>query len=159
MSDVQEKSMGIKNVIQREFTSGSKFKNDDTLLARITPCLENGKTAFVNCLDDNEVAFGSTEFIVMRAKENISPYWIYCLARDEYFRSHAISSMVGSSGRQRVHSDYLKEFTIPKIDFEIMRKFHRMADPVFNSVKLKTIENNNLLKMKDLLLSKLATVN
>lgn len=112
MADLQETSMSIKNIIKRPFTNGSKFKNNDTLLARITPCLENGKTAFVKGLSDKEIAFGSTEFIVMRAKKEISPYWVYCLAREENFRAYAISSMIGSSGRQRVHSDYLKDYEV-----------------------------------------------
>ncbi|MEM5632053.1 hypothetical protein AAHH69_23485 [Bacillus toyonensis] len=128
------------------------------MLARITPCLENGKTAFVDILDDNEIAAGSTEFIVMRAKENISPYWVYCLARDEYFRSYAISSMVGSSGRQRVHEKYLGEFILPKINLEAMNDFHKKVRPIFKLVKLKSKENNKLLTIKNILLSKLATM-
>lgn len=56
----------------KAFNGGAKFRNGDTLLAKITPCLENGKTAFVDILDDGEVAFGSTEFIVLRAKWNQS---------------------------------------------------------------------------------------
>lgn len=158
MADVQEDSLSIKNVATRPFTSGSKFQNGDTLLARITPCLENGKTAYVDCLDDAEVAFGSTEFIVMRAKNRISPFWIYCLARDEQFRTYAISSMVGSSGRQRVHSDYLNEFEIPVIDFEVMERFHKTVKPLFQSIKEKSRENHLLTVMKQTLLSKMATV-
>ena len=59
MADVQEDKMSLKNIIKRPFTSGSKFKNNDTLLARITPCLENGKTAYVTGLNKNEIAFYS----------------------------------------------------------------------------------------------------
>lgn len=82
------------------FKGGSKFKNGDTLLARITPCLENGKTAFVDFLENNEIAFGSTEFIVLREKENIrDKHFLYYLARSEKFRETAIKSMTGSSGR------------------------------------------------------------
>lgn len=155
MADLQETSLSIKNVIQREFTAGSKFKNEDTLLARITPCLENGKTAFVNCLSDKEIAYGSTEFIVMRAKHGVSPYWVYCLAKDENFRSYAISSMVGSSGRQRVHSDYLKLFTVPKITEDQMVEFHDKASVLFNKVKQVSEETKLLLSFLDVLLSKL----
>jgi type I restriction enzyme S subunit len=158
MADLQENSLCIKNIIEREFSAGSKFKNEDTLLARITPCLENGKTGFVNNLKDQEIAFGSTEFIVMRAKKGISPFWVYCLAKDENFRLHAISSMVGSSGRQRVHSDYLKEYELPKIDFQIMKSFNEIVNPVFKKIKLKNIEKNLLLTMNDLLLSKMTKV-
>jgi len=70
---------------------GPKFKNGDTLLAKITPCLENGKTAFVDILDENEIAFGSSEFIVLRAIKNISDAnYIYYLARSPKFRNRAI---------------------------------------------------------------------
>lgn len=157
MADVQEDKMSLKNIIKRPFTSGSKFKNNDTLLARITPCLENGKTAFVTGLNKNEIAFGSTEFIVMRAKKEISPYWVYCLAREENFRSYAISSMVGSSGRQRVHSDYLKEYEI-LIDLEKMVNFHITVKPIFEMIDLKAKENKNLEIMRKTLLSKIATI-
>ncbi len=101
-----------------DFKSGAKFRNGDTLLARITPCLENGKTAFVDILNNGEVAFGSTEFIVLREKKNISDNnFIYYLATSEDFRDTAIQLMTGSSGRQRVETDALKEkiFTLPQL--------------------------------------------
>lgn len=91
MSNLSTDSMCITHFTERIYTSGSKFQNGDTLLARITPCLENGKTGFVNILKGNEVAYGSTEFIVMRGKEGVSPYWVYCLSKDSNFRSYAIS--------------------------------------------------------------------
>ena len=96
------------------YFGGSKFRNDDTIMARITPCLENGKTAFVSCLKDNEVAFGSTEYIVLRAKQCISlPHFIYYLCISKLIREPAIKSMVGSSGRQRVQQTVLEELEIP----------------------------------------------
>jgi type I restriction enzyme S subunit len=152
MADLQEDKLSIRSVIKRPFTSGSKFMNMDTLLARITPCLENGKTAFVDCLEDDEIAYGSTEFIVMRAKPGISPYWVYCLARNDRFRSYAISSMVGSSGRQRVHSDYLKEYILPNFNRDLIDRFHELAEPIFNHIKQKSIENQKLIQFKELLL-------
>lgn len=88
-------------------------------MARITPCLENGKTAFVDKLQDGEVAFGSTEFIVMRARPGISdPQFVYYLAISPFFRDVAIKSMVGSSGRQRVQQSVLNglELTVPPLD-------------------------------------------
>lgn len=157
MADLQEDSMSLKNIIKRPYTSGSKFKNNDVLLARITPCLENGKTAFVRGLGDKEIAFGSTEFIVMQSKNKVSPYWIYCLARDKDFRAYAISSMVGSSGRQRVHSDYLKEYEI-SINEDKLQDFHNIAQPIFDTVYLKSKENQKLLNLKEILLSKISTI-
>ncbi|EMK3350323.1 restriction endonuclease subunit S [Vibrio parahaemolyticus] len=156
MANVAENSMTIGNPIVRPFTAGSKFKNNDTLLARITPCLENGKTAFINVLGEDEIAYGSTEFIVMRSKGEISPFWIYCLAKNENFRSYAISSMVGSSGRQRVHSDYLKEYRVDTNGLEAMSDFHRLAAPMFKYIANKHQENHKLQKLRELLLQKVA---
>lgn len=158
MNDLSTSSMGIKGVVKRPFIGGAKFQNYDTLLARITPCLENGKTAFVDVLEVNEIAGGSTEFIVMRAKKDVSPYWVYCLARDEKFREFAISSMVGSSGRQRVHESYLKEFLLKEIDFEIMRKFDKVMKPVFEMIKLRYKENSQLDLIKQLLFARMTKV-
>lgn len=103
----------ITNYELSEFTGGSKFRNGDTLLARITPCLENGKTAYVDILSNSEVAFGTTEFIVMRNKENITDdKFIYYLAISPDFRDKAIKSMTGTSGRQRVQQDVLQSYKI-----------------------------------------------
>jgi type I restriction enzyme S subunit len=158
MADLSTDGMCVSNFIKRQFTAGSKFQNNDTLLARITPCLENGKTAFVDFLNENEIAFGSTEFIVMRAKKNVSPYWVYCLARDEEFRSYAISSMVGSSGRQRVHENYLKNYLLKGLDYNEITRFHKLATPIFQMIKIKNSESQKLLTTTNLLLSKLATI-
>lgn len=96
------------------YNGGSKFRNDDTIMARITPCLENGKTAFVNFLENNEVAFGSTEFIVARAKEDVSlPLFVYYLLCSNPVRDVAILSMTGSSGRERVQQFMLDNYEIP----------------------------------------------
>lgn len=102
-----------------EFNGGSKFCNGDTIMARITPCLENGKTAFVDGLEADEIAFGSTEFIVMRARNGISdPQFVYYLTTSPMFRNIAIKSMVGSSGRQRVQQSVLDELelNVPSLD-------------------------------------------
>ena len=96
-----------------EFRGGTKFRNGDTLMARITPSLENGKTSKVNLLDKDEVGFGSTEFIVVRAKENISDEnFVYYLMIAPNIREVAIKSMVGTSGRQRVQLDVVKNHEI-----------------------------------------------
>lgn len=101
-----------------EYKGGVKFKNGDTIIARITPSLENGKTAFIDILEDNEIGFGSTEFIVLREKEGLSDKnFLYYLALSPDFRETAILSMTGSSGRQRVQTDVVKEhlFNIPSL--------------------------------------------
>ena len=98
-----------------KFKGGSKFRNGDTLFARITPCLENGKIAQVSFLDNKEIGFGSTEFIVLREKENITLNdYIYYLFITDKIKNIAIKSMTGTSGRQRVQEDVLK-YTIVKL--------------------------------------------
>lgn len=158
MSRLRVDSMVIEGYEEKEFNGGSKFNNLDTLLARITPCLENGKTAFVNCLNKDEIGTGSTEFIVMRAKKDISPYWVYCVARDKEFRKYAISSMVGSSGRQRVHEDYLKTYKLNKIDAESMKNFHDRVEGLFKFIKIKSLEINKLYNIKEILLSRITVM-
>lgn len=119
MEKLQPFTKKIPTAEQAEFAGGSKFCNGDTIMARITPCLENGKTAFVDILADEEVAFGSTEFIVMRARAGVSdPQFIYYLATSPAFRNVAIKSMVGSSGRQRVQQGVLDELelTVPPLE-------------------------------------------
>lgn len=91
---------------QEAFNGGMKFRNGDTLIARITPCLENGKTAYIDTLKDDEVGFGSTEYIVLREISKISDkQFLYYFSRSNVFRDVAIASMTGSSGRQRVQTD------------------------------------------------------
>jgi type I restriction enzyme S subunit len=99
-------------VVERPYTSGTRFMNGDTLLARITPCLENGKTAFVDFLAPNEVGWGSMEFIVLRPKPPLPAEFGYCLARDPDFREFAIQSMTGTSGRQRVQPEALARYLL-----------------------------------------------
>lgn len=155
MADVPESGMSVSGFINREFSSGSKFQKHNTLLARITPCLENGKTAFVNFLDDGEIAFGSTEFIVMRAKEGVSPYFVYALARNNDFRQFAIMSMTGTSGRQRVQTDRLIDYEMPKISDKEMEQFHNTVKPLFEKIEQNREESIHLTELRDLLLPKL----
>ena len=107
-----------RNVVSSTFETfkgGSKFRNGDTIMARITPCLENGKTAYISTLNENEVAFGSTEFIVARAKKDVSlPLFVYYLLCSKNVREHAILSMTGSSGRERVQQYMLDNLEIPE---------------------------------------------
>ena len=155
MSDLPQQGSSIKNHVLREFTSGSKFQQLDTLLARITPCLENGKSALVDFLNNDEIAFGSTEFIVMRGKNSVSPYYIYLLARDAPFREFAIKSMVGTSGRQRVQTDMLNNFELNKVEPEEMTTFHTSVMPLFEKIKRNSEQSKTLTQLRDSLLPKL----
>ncbi len=137
MKCLSNSDMSIGEGIVREVTSATIFRNGDTLLAKITPCLENGKTGFVMDLELNEIAKGSTEFIVMRTKGVVSQYWIYCLARSKDFRDAAIQSMTGTSGRQRVQIDRLKSYEV-NINLKKMREFNMTVDPFFKKIKSNT---------------------
>ncbi|MCG5078104.1 restriction endonuclease subunit S [Paraburkholderia tagetis] len=102
----------LERVGTRPFGSGCKFMNGDALLAKITPCLENGKAAFVDFLGEGEIGWGSTEFIVLRSGPKFPTYCAYLLARYEPFRQFAIQAMTGTSGRQRVELSRLKQFSL-----------------------------------------------
>ena len=131
-----------------------KFKKSDVLLARITPCLENGKTGYVYFLGDDEIACGSTEFIVLRGKR-VSPEFTYCLARSYPFRGNAIKSMIGSSGRQRVQASCFDEYKVPLPHKHLLNMFDSIANSVFEQIRVLVAQNNELAKARDLLLPKL----
>ena len=106
MDALQPFTKKISGFSYEEYKGGTKFRNGDTLVARITPCLENGKTAYVDLLKDDELAFGSTEFIVLREKEGVSnKSFLYYFSISPEFRDVAILAMTGSSGRQRVQTN------------------------------------------------------
>lgn len=137
-----------------ESNSGAKFRNGDTLLARITPCLENGKTAFVAGITSEEGAVGSTEFIVMRAKKT-NPYMVYLLARTEEFRKTAINSMTGSDGRQRAQVDKIMQFPYLLAPQSTLEAFSQLVEPIFEQVYLKNSQIAQLSQARDRLLPKL----
>jgi type I restriction enzyme S subunit len=143
--------------VMREMGSGMKFINGDTLVARITPCLENGKTAYVDFLAQGEVAWGSTEYIVLRPKGSIPPVFAYLLARTEDFRTFALQQMTGSSGRQRVPADSLGKFrlTIPEFDSPLFQHFGNLVTPMFDRIKFDAEESRTLAALRDALLPKL----
>ena len=133
---------------EREYKGGSKFMNRDTLLARITPCLENGKTAFVDVLEDDEVGAGSTEFIVLRAVENITdPDYIYYLSISPDFRSFAIQAMIGTSGRQRVQNDVLSRYKFELPDIETQQKIGEQLRTLDEKIELNRRMNETLEQM------------
>ena len=141
--------------VYKAYSGGMKFMNGDTLLARITPCLENGKTAYIDFLKEDEVAFGSTEYIVLSSRGEMPPQFCYCLARNKHFRNYAIKSMNGSSGRQRVSADALERYMIPSISEEDMKSFGQHVEPLFRLMRQKADENIRLSSLRDTLLPKL----
>lgn len=155
MKALPTSSMSISEVAEKEFKSGTKFQNHDTLLARITPCLENGKTAYVNCIPENEIAWGSTEFIVMNPKLKFFREYVYLLARTEELRAYAIKNMTGTSGRQRVSGALVGEYLIVNPSDTIVEEFHRIAEPLFSKIAENTKSTVVLEKIRDRLLPKL----
>jgi len=142
-------------ITNRPFSSGTRFINGDTLLARITPCLENGKTAFVDFLKEGEVGWGSTEFIVLRPKPPLPAEFGYCLARDPQFRDFAIQSMTGTSGRQRVPPEALSHYKIVTPDEAVAKEFGKIVQPMFSRASKSDKESRALTALRDSLLPKL----
>ena len=127
------------------YSGGSKFQNGDTIMARITPCLENGKHAFISLLNDGETAYGSTEYIVMRGIPGISDNrFVYYLSHFPDFKNAAVKSMVGSSGRQRAQVDVLKnlEFYLPGLKEQ--RKISDTLSALDDKIALNNRINHNL---------------
>ena len=152
MDKLQPFTKRIPETEKAVFSGGSKFRNGDTIMARITPCLENGKTAFVDILGEDEVAFGSTEFIVMRAKEGISdPQFIYYLATSPSFRNIAIKSMVGSSGRRRVQQSVLNDLIMKVPSLEDQKKISSVFCVLDQKIALNNEINDNLQQQAELL--------
>ena len=141
---------------KREYKSGSKFRDGDTLFARITPCLENGKTAYVFNLGNAVIGAGSTEFIVIRSRSPLPQPASYLLARDLGFRAYAERSMTGTSGRQRANAEVLSlyEITSPT-EGCLWKALGDLVDLMMDSVIANALESHTLAQTRDLLLPKL----
>lgn len=127
------------------YSGGAKFQNGDTIMARITPCLENGKHAFISLLDENEIAYGSTEYIVMRGKANISDnLFVYYLTHFPNFKDAAIKSMVGSSGRQRAQVDVLKNLIMKLPSLQEQQKIASILSSLDDKIEVNRRINENL---------------
>lgn len=155
MKSLPTQGYSISEVIEKPYAGGAKFQKNDTLFARITPCLENGKTGFVDFLNEKETAFGSTEFIVMRGTTKVHYSYVACLARENNFRSHAIQNMVGSSGRQRVQNSCFDSFYIAIPTPSVMSLFAGKVSSYFDKMYSCNVENKSLTALRDTLLPKL----
>lgn len=154
MEGLSKRSMVVRATETRRGGGGARFQNGDTLLARITPCLENGKTGFVQCLPEGVSGMGSTEFIVMRGK-TVPPEFVYLLARSDEFRAHAVKSMTGATGRQRVQVVALERFEAAIPPAEVIRGFGDLCRPLFSTVYSLARRNAVLRQTRDLLLPRL----
>jgi len=145
MDQLQPFCRDILSYTLEPFNGGTKFRNGDTIMARITPCLENGKTAKVAILDDRETGFGSTEYIVFRAKAGISDEdYLYYLICSPLVRDAAIKSMVGSSGRQRVQIDVVQNLEIDLPSITEQRKIGALLRFLDDKCQLNNKINDNL---------------
>lgn len=155
MGCLSNEMMIISDIESRTGNSGAKFQNGDTLFARITPCLENGKTGFVQFLQDSAaVAFGSTEFIVLRSR-TLTPEFVYCMARSDEFRGVAIKSMSGATGRQRVQEQCFDDYKMAQPPLYLLEQFSVIVAPSFQLIQKLHHQIQNLRKTRDLLLPRL----
>ncbi|UUY35032.1 restriction endonuclease subunit S [Lactobacillus delbrueckii] len=150
MTDLKPFTRDIPTFSYEKYSGGAKFRNNDILLARITPCLENGKTALVNILDKDEVAFGSTEYFVLRAKKGlIDPYYLYYLSISQDFRNVVIKSMTGTSGRQRAQKDAILEYKLDLPNIQEQQSIAKQLRALDDKIRLNKQINDNLLEFLD----------
>ena len=155
MSNINVNSHTPLNWYNRAFKSGMRFQNGDTLFARITPCLENGQTCFVDFLKENETGWGSTEYIVMRSKPSLPMFLSYVIAKNNTFRNYAIGTMTGTSGRQRAQAKDLEEYPIDMPPQTILKKFSKQCDDIALRLKSNTLQLCALNATRNTLLPKL----
>jgi type I restriction enzyme, S subunit len=145
----------VESVVMRELGSGAKFRNGDTLLARITPCLENGKLAFVDFLADDAMGWGSTEFVVLRPKPPLPTFHAYLLCRLSVFREYAVQSMSGTSGRQRIQNDVLGRYSIVVPADSIAQAFGDIVQSIHRKIADNHAQAQTLATLRDTLLPRL----
>ena len=158
MANMPTKGHTPEAVVDRPYGSGMRFANGDTLIARITPCLENGKTAYVDFLKENQIGWGSTEYIVLRPRSPLPSEFAYCLGRSAGFREFAIQNMTGTSGRQRVPATAISNYgiVIPN-GLEVPQVFREAIGPLFSLASQKAEESRTLAALRDTLLPRLVS--
>lgn len=157
MASVPTRGWSVRSDGVRKAASGMRFANGDTVMARITPCLENGKVAYVDSLPEGSVGVGSTEFIVFRSRSDLGiPLELsYPLCRSPRFRDFAIRQMSGTSGRQRVSAKDIADYPLSVISHDELREFGSMVAPLFAAVRSLVDEDWTLKSLRDTLLPKL----
>lgn len=135
--------------------SCSKFSNGDTLLSRITPCLENRKIAMAVLLQ-SETGFGSTEFFVFRGKPSLdNNNYIHQLVSSDVIVLPAINSMTGASGRQRADKKFISNIKITYPTQDLIKRFEEISNNINREIIILLKKNRNLIKQRDLLLPRL----
>ena len=151
MDKLQPNCRDIPGFEFEPYSGGAKFRNKDTIMARITPCLENGKIAQVNILDEGEIGFGSTEFLVFRARKGNDANFIYYLVSSPIVREPAIKSMVGSSGRQRVQTGVVKKLRIKVPSLCEQEAIAGILKSLDDKISANNMINHNLQQQAQLL--------
>lgn len=152
MSALPTSGFMTDEVQEKAYNGGVKFQNGDVVVARITPCLENGKTGLITLLAKDEIGFGSTEFIVLRGKRQPLSSFAACLSRSELFRKFAIANMTGTSGRKRIEAKTLETFGLPLPPDSLLSKFEETVSPFFKTATINTKQNQHLSSLRDWLL-------
>lgn len=152
MQKIPVSGISIPDWATRPARGGVRFRNGDTLLARITPCLQNRKTGFVDFLNDGQVAIGSTEYIVLRSRPQFPTELSYFIATSQRFRSFAIRRMIGTSGRQRVSAGDIANFRLSAPDPAILQRFGQQSSTIFSLVGSLRDESRTLGRIRDVLL-------
>ncbi len=155
MKDVNTDSLVCEFSFKEFFGSGVRYRGGDTLMARITPSLEHGKTAYVWFISENEKGFGTTEFFVLHPRKPWLREFVYLLAKNDEFREVAINSMSGTSGRQRADVNALKNYLIPIPPEPILQRFHSLVEPLFQKIINNQKQILTLRKIRDTLLPQL----
>lgn len=149
MKDLDSSVRYCENSQKKELTGGSRFINGDTLFARITPCMENGKICQVRNLE-NGIGFGSTEFHILRGKEGVSDSnFVYYLSRWDEVRDHAEHNMEGSSGRQRVPKQAFDNLYLNLPPLETQRRIAAILSSLDDKIDLLQRENATLEQMAE----------
>jgi type I restriction enzyme S subunit len=156
MADVPAWGTRPDRVEAREYSGGARFEPKDTLMARITGCIEHGKGAFVDFLE--QPAAGSTEFLVFRAVPPLTPEMVFLLSRTRRVRDHAIASMSGSSGRQRVQRTAFDHIAIAvPPNPEAVEAEANLLAAAFEQTRALWRESQTLVGIRNLLLPRLVS--
>lgn len=133
----------IKNI--EELNNGyTYFKNKDILLAKVTPCFENGKAGIANGLE-NGIGFGSSEYIVLRCGDSVLPEFIYGIIKSNDFINSGKNRMTGTGGLQRIPTEFVKLYKFPLPDLDVQEKLVSRMEEEEEVIKL----NKKLIEMME----------
>lgn len=133
----------IKTINELAKGGYSYFKEKDVLLAKMTPCFENGKSGIAENLE-NGIGFGSTEFYVLRSKGNVVADWIYHIISSDKFLEEGKHSLVGTTGRRRLMKHYVETFEIPLPPLEEQKQIAALFQSIETAMEQVDGQEKNL---------------